>query len=312
MTKQTSERTIPTTPVLRGAAGALAVASLLILGGAGCAHRSAGASYQAQPSENTPSASAYNIPADAPKGTAYVMSLGGEKLPVPNGAPLYLHLRLAVANDKDTGPWMMDARDQTVQLGGQQGVAPAFAEGSGGSPVVNIEPGKRGTLDLYYALPEGVDPTKVTLNWRVNRGNEMYAQDTVFERQQGRDGNYPGYPGYAYRPAYDSRIHLSVGPGWWWGPYWGVGWGYGGYWGDPFYYGYGYPYYGGYGFWGRPYYGGGYYGGGGGYRPPASGGGGGWRGGGGGGGSFRGGGGGSFRGGGGGGGGGFRAAPSRR
>lgn len=305
--------------------GGLAFFSLLAATTTGaCVHNAASADYQAAGAENAPSASGYNIPAEDGKGTAYVMSLGGEKLPVPNGAPLYLHLRLAVANDKDDGPWVIDARDQTVVMAqGQAPMAASFAEGSGGSPLVTVAPGAKGTLDLYYALPQGVDPTRVSFNWRVNRPSAPYAQETVFERQQSAE---PLPPAYAYRPVYSSRIHLSVGPGWWWGPYWGMGWGggygYGAY--DPFYYGYGPGYWGGgygygRGFYGGGYYGGGYYGGGryggsgGAYRAPPSGGGGGWRGDSGGG--FRGGGGGGgFRGGGGGGGGGGfnRASPSRR
>lgn len=284
-----------------------------------CVHNSAGAGYQPTQSANAPSASGYNIPAEGGKGTAYVMSLGGEKLAVPDGAPLYLHLRLAVANDNDDGPWVVDARDQTVVFAeGQSPMPPDFAEGSGGSPVVSLAPRTKGTLDLYFGLPQGTDPSRVSFSWRVNRPAGQYVQETTFERQRGQE---QAPPAYAYRPVYDSRIHFSVGPGWWWGPYWGVGWGgYGGFGGFGGYgYGWDYPgYYGGYGggYWGggsygRGYYGGGYGGGGygGGYRAPAApSGGGGWRGGSGGG-SF---GGGSFGGGGGGGGGFRRAAPSGR
>ena len=193
-----------------------------------CVHHSAGAGYQPTQSANAPSASGYNIPAEGGKGTAYVMSLGGEKLAVPDGAPLYLHLRLAVANDKDDGPWVIDARDQTVVFAeGQSPMPPDFAEGSGGSPVVTLVPGTKGTLDLYFGLPQGTDPSRVSFSWRVNRPAGQYVQETTFERQRGQE---QAPPAYAYRPVYDSRIHFSVGPGWWWGPYWGVGWGgYGGF-----------------------------------------------------------------------------------
>ncbi|MCG5052521.1 MAG: hypothetical protein KA712_06145 [Myxococcales bacterium] len=259
-----------------------------------------------------PSASAYAIPQNAPQGTAYIMSLGGEKLPVGNGGPSnYLHLRIAVANEKGEGPWVLDARDQMVTLGegqSQGSMGPAFAEGSGGSPIVSIPPGQKGNLDLYYPLPEEGDPPKLTFAWQVKGSRGVIAQQTVFERQSGRE---PYAYQYAYSPAYSSRVHLHVGPGWWWGPYWGAGWGAGwaGGWGyDPWFGGWGYPYWGwgGWGGWGGGW--GGYYGGGRDtFRAPASSSG--WRGGSGfrsspggsfGGGSF--GGGGSFRGGGGGGG----------
>lgn len=269
-----------------------------------------------------PAASTYNIPAEDPKGKVYVMSLGGEKLPVgEGGAALYLHLRVAAENQSDSVPWTLDARNQVVVLGAAQAVqgqtasmGPAFAQGSGGSPLVQIPPGSRGSLDLYYPLTSGIDPQTVSFAWEVQRPSGTIAQQTVFQRQVDQEGYY-GH-GYAYGPAYTSRVHLQVGPGWWWGPYgaWGAGWGW-----DPWFYGgMGYPWGWG-GYWGPGYYGRGYWGGGGyrgspAYRAPPSGAASGWRGGGAGSG-FRGGGGSSFGGGsrgGGGAGSGFRAAPSRR
>ena len=233
---------------------------------------------------NQVAASTYDVPQENPKGKVYVMSLGGERLATGQGAStLYLHLRLAAENQKDTGPWVLDARNQLAVLGppsggneGQtNGVAPAFAQGSGGSGLVQIQPGSRGSLDLYYPLPQGVEPQQVTFSWQVQRPEGPLAQQTVFHRQPAADA--AGQQQYAYAPAYTSRVHLQVGPGWWWGPYWGMGWGW-----DPWYYGgWGYPYWGWGGYWGPGYYGwgGGGYGGRGYYRgsPSQSG----WRGGGG-------------------------------
>lgn len=284
----------------------------------GCAHGSRSAAGRGQPA-----ASNYMIPPEDPKGSVYVMSLGAEKLNVEGGAPLYLHLRVAAENKQDAGAWVLDARNQVLVLplraeaqsdGGQRAMGPAFAEGSGGSALVTIPPGSRGNLDLYYPLPEGTDPSQVTLAWQLQRPAGVVAQQTTFERASGGGDSYGA--GYAYSPVYGSRVHLQVGPGWWWGPYWGAGWGW-----DPWYYGYGPGWGWGWGgYWGRPYGywgGGGSWGGGGGrYRAPPSDSG--WRGGSGS--SFRGGGsfggssvgGGGFRGGSGGGASGFRAAPSRR
>lgn len=304
-------RAVPRPRAFAGSS-ALALVAIVALGFGGCAH-------SRSRSRNQPAASSYNIPPEDPKGNVYVMSLGGEKLNAEGGAALYLHLRIAAENQKDSGPWVLDARNQIVVLGQQSGaMGPAFAEGSGGSAVVTIPPGGRGNLDLFYPLPDGVDPQQVTFSWQLQRPTGTVAQQTQFERQRGRPGYYG--TGYAYGPAYSSRVHLTVGPGWWWGPYWGMGWGwdpwigYGG-WGP----GWGYGGYWGPGYYGG-YYGGGYYGGGGGrYRASPSdsgwrsGAGSGFRGGGSmGGGSF---GGGSFGGGsrgGGGAGSGFRAAPSSR
>jgi hypothetical protein len=207
---------------------------------AGCVH--AGATMYASSEDGVaggyeqPASAAYGVPASDPKGTVYIVSLGGEQLPVGNGAGLFMHVRIAAENTGDTSPWRFDPNEQTLRLGpGGPPIPASFAEASGpqGGPVLTLEHGQRGQLDLYYPLPAQSSPQRTTLEWRVRRGNEAVANATVFERPAGSDQRRPLY----YEPRYDARVHFAIGPGWWWGyDYW------------PFYYGYYSPFY-------RPWYG---------------------------------------------------------
>jgi hypothetical protein len=263
---------------LLGALGGLAVAP-------GCAHQAAvyyEDSYEAAPAAAAetpqgPPVSTYPVPANDPKGNVMVISLGGEQLPAgPSSAPAwFLHLRLAAENAADGVTWTIDPNEQVASFGGNESVAPAFAEGSGGSPLVTLQKGGRGTLDLYYPLPAASDPAQAVLRWQVHRGREIFAQATSFERVSGRETSY-----VYYRPVYTPYVSLGLGFGWWW-PYDDFYWGYR----RPFfgypYYGYGFGYYGYYGYhpryyapyyggrYSRPYYGGPAYRTGGNWRAPA-------------------------------------------
>jgi hypothetical protein len=190
-----------------------------------------------------------------------------------------------------------------TQPGGATAAA-SFAEASAGGPVLTLNKGAHGYLDVYYPSPP-TGAARVTLAWKVRRGSDPVAGTTDFDRVASPDPAYAS----SYEPVYGPQVYVGLGTGWWWWPdyYW---WGGPFWWHYPRYYGY-YGYGGGYY---RGYYGGRGYGNGGGrvYTPGR--GAGGWRGGGGGGGSTvhaapsggGGGGGGGSRGGGGGGGGGWR------
>jgi len=220
---------------------------------AGCVH--AGASmyasgevapqgYASQGYEQ-PASAAYGIPSNAPKGTAYIVSLGGEQLPVNNGTGFFMHVRIAAENDGDTATWRFDPNEQALRFEGANAPEPAaFAEASTGGPVLTLARGQRGQLDLYYALPAQGGPQRTTLEWHVRRGDEPLAYATSFERPAGavaEDG------GAYYEPVYDARLHFAFGPGWWWGyDYW------------PFYYGFYAPFY--RPWWGPRFYGYGHYG----------------------------------------------------
>jgi hypothetical protein len=221
---------------------------LLAAAQAGCVHGGASvyasSDYYGPPADGPagayqqPASAAYGVPANAPKGTVYIVSLGGEQLPAGNVSALFMHVRIAAENTSDTVAWRLDPNEQVLRLEGGAQVPASFAEASGatasGIPVLALAAGQRGQLDLYYPLPAQGGPQRTTLEWRVQRGSEPVANATVLERPQGSTAQGPVY----YEPRYDTRFHLAVGPGWWWGyDYW------------PFYYGYYWPSY-------RPWYGG--------------------------------------------------------
>jgi hypothetical protein len=186
------------------------------------------------PAAAQPTSVSYALPPADPKGNVYVFSLGAEQLPVgQNTSGLFLHARIAAENTSDTVPWRFDPNEQVLRIEGRgTPLAPSFAEASGGSPVLTLERGQRGQMDLYHPLPTSGTPPRTTLEWRVHRGSEVVPLATVFERAAGREDVV------YYQPRYEPRVgvHLAVGPGWWWGyDYW------------PFYYGYAWPHY-------RPWY----------------------------------------------------------
>ena len=232
--------------------GAVATAS-------GCAYQGAYYESTQYPSNQpaTPPVSTYPVPQNDPKGSVHVISLGAERLPVPAGQPdTYLHLRIAAENRADEAPWTVDPNDQSLTVGGAT-VPPSFAEASGGGPVLTVQKGAQGYLDVFDPAPAAGGPTRVTMSWRVRRGNEAVAGTTDFDRVAAPDTAYA-----RYEPVHGPHVHVGVGLGWWGWPHyyaWGGPW-----WGSPYwwYHPRFYGYYGGYygGHHGR-YYGRGYYGG---------------------------------------------------
>lgn len=202
-------------------------------------------------SASGPPALQYAIPADSPKGRAYVVSLGPEDLPGPDKKPQpMLHLRIAVENDADVD-WVLDPADMTVAF---DGAAPFFATYAQSSPrggQLTVGAGKRGEMDLFFLLPAADQrPARAELVWRVRRGTETVTTSSRFDVLRG-----PNEAEVYYQPAQQPGVVYVYDPGWWWGPYWywSLGW-----WGSPWWWGgwYGPRYYGG---WHRPY--GGYHGG---------------------------------------------------
>ena len=181
----------------------------------GCAYR---ASYERGgpgADETGPPVSTYPIPANdptGPKGTINVISLGSERLPVAAGQPdMYLHVRIAGENTADGAPWTVDPNEQLLSYGGTS-VPPAFAEASGGGPVLTLNSGGRGYLDVYYPVPASTAPTRVSLGWHLQRGNEPIAGATELDRVAGPD------PAYAYYQPYGPNVYMGFGLGYWWWP----------------------------------------------------------------------------------------------
>jgi|GEM_PF-2102534 len=228
---------------------------------AGCMYHHAAA--VSQTSDQGPGAPMYQIPAIAPEGTLYVMSLGVEQLQVDGQAP-YIHLRLAASNERGTVPWSIEPRELGLSFAGMaQPVGAQFAQGSGPTSPFLVQPGQKANLDLWFPLPKGADPGQATFGWRVTRSGQVLAeQQTVFQRGQDTQTQV-----VYYRPVVSPYVSMSWGPGWWWGSNYGWGWGpdfYGGYYPYGYGGGWGYP---GYGYRGYGGYQGGGYSGGRGHQP---------------------------------------------
>jgi len=211
--------------LLLGLAGALA----------GCVHQRWSQREVGSTAAPEPRSVAYSIPAEAPKGQVYVVSLGrvafqnGQSGPAP-----YLHLRLAAQNDSDQVLWRLDPNEQVVRFDGGAPISAAYAKASTESPVLSLQAGQRGHLDLYYPLPGTAGLPQIALEWRLARGEVLVANTTSFERARDRSYAY-------YEPVYTPRVgvHLRMGPAWWWHdpfwPYYDAPWGWSPYYYSPFY-----------------------------------------------------------------------------
>ena len=127
----------------------------------------------------------YQVPVEAPQGEVQILSLGVADLPVPSliGSERFVHMRVAAHNRQDPQAWVLDPRDQFLDLPDGTPLAPRFAEASTGgaaTPLV-LTQGKRGYLDLFYPVG-GFDPRWTSLTWRIRRGSDLIVARTVFER----------------------------------------------------------------------------------------------------------------------------------
>jgi hypothetical protein len=189
-----------------------------------------------------PNVATYAVPPQAPQGRVQVVSLGGERLQGQDD--LFLHVRLDAENSGDATAWRIESHEQRLVLQGGAELPPSYATTSAGGPVLSLNRGQRGYVDLYYPLPPGWDPPRLTLSWRVRRADQMVALATGLDRVSGRGGSYPAYGPHAYapyEPYYGTRYrtHVGVHLGYGYDPFWGFY--------DPFWYGpryYGPRYYG--------------------------------------------------------------------
>jgi hypothetical protein len=157
---------------------------------------------EAAPAAEQPPAGAavsYQIPAEAPQGEVQVLSLGVADVTVPSliGSERLVHWRVVAQNHRDPQAWVLDARDQVLQLSDGSSRAPLFAEASTarGAGQATIRAGQLAYLDLFFSA-EGNDPPSAALTWRVRRGGSLIVARTVFERMPEL-----GFAYVHYRPA---------------------------------------------------------------------------------------------------------------
>ncbi len=182
-----------------------------------------------QPEPPGPPVSQYAIPAVAPKGKAFVMSLGVEDRAAPGAPPeRLLHIRIAVQNDADTVAWTLDPRDMKLALDGSSNLYPAYSSSEPAGTLLEVPPGKRGKVDLFFPIGPEARPMFVDLLWQVHRGSQTETFSTRFDMLNG-----PVTGEIYYEPTEEAGVVLDYAPGWWWGPdwylwgpdwYWGMGW----------------------------------------------------------------------------------------
>src|SRR5215207_8166733 len=131
---------------------------------------------RAQPPGDDAVSISYAVPAEGPTGEIQVLSLGVADLPRPSliGTERFVHIRLAAHNQYDPEPWVLDAREQVLDLPDGSSLPPRFAESSeGGAAYLSLPAGARGYLDLFFTLQDGFDPTWTSLTWRLRRSTTV-------------------------------------------------------------------------------------------------------------------------------------------
>jgi hypothetical protein len=168
---------------------------------------------QAAPGPSGGAAVGYRVPVESPTGDVQVLLLGAAELPVPSliGTERFVLVRLAAVNREDDQPWILDARDQVLDLSDERTVAPSYAVPSGGTgePRITLRRGERGFLDLYFR-DGGSDPVWTSLTWRIRRGPGLVMVGrTVFERLLAPEAAYAHY-----WPSQYSGGELLIGSPW--------------------------------------------------------------------------------------------------
>jgi hypothetical protein len=160
-------------------------------------------------------AAQYEIPPQAPQGDVRLASFGIAKVERQDTGEKQrmVHLRMIVANNSGQ-PWIVDTRELRIDLPnvGQETAAITRVR-DGQEPVVQVPPGASRQIDLFYALPQGMEKAsklpQFDAVWAVRTPAQTVVERTPFDRLQ-------VIPTYAY----------GYGPGWGW-------YGWGGPWHDP-------------------------------------------------------------------------------
>jgi len=155
-----------------------------------------------------------SITHEQPRGEVRVESRGITRLDGRTDRAIdVIHLRMVVGNDSDDAPWMVDTREQLIEIPGEGRSAPIFANSDRESmPIVEVPRREKRIVDLFYPLPSTVkdedDLKGFELLWQVNTGERVVAQRTPF----GRQSTEPP-------PEYTGSLYAGWGPYWWYDPY---------------------------------------------------------------------------------------------
>ncbi len=133
----------------------------------------------------------YGIPPEAPRGDLRVASYGITHISPQEHPDQHLsaiHVRLIAANESSL-PWTIDTNEQHIDLDRHGTSAPAWASADkrgGQPPLVDVPPGGKRTIDLFYLLPQDMQEASelphFDARWQVMMGGERIAARTPFER----------------------------------------------------------------------------------------------------------------------------------
>ncbi len=195
--------------------------SLVALAAGACAN----GNYVYRPAENATArvhgrpAADYDVPPNDPQGDVRIASFGIAKI-TPKKAqvaePFHaLHVRMIVSNNSGQ-PWSIDTHEQLADVHGVGTVRAGYVESDAGDlPTVNVPPGGKRTIDLFFPLAHPVDKAskipEFDVLWRVQTGTQLYTARAPFERLRVT----PYYAG-AWYP-------YTFGPVGWYDPVWGPG-----------------------------------------------------------------------------------------
>lgn len=161
----------------------------------------------------------YPVPPEAPRGDVRGAAVGVARLDVHGARDLdVVHVRLTVTNRRDELPWVIDTREQLLEIAGEGRSRPVFVNSDRDAmPIVQVPMLQQRVLDLYYPLPPTLDPDElgeVTLAWQVRTGERLVTQRTTFARAPGGDDD--DELDAAIPP---TGLHAGWGPFWWHDPY---------------------------------------------------------------------------------------------
>jgi hypothetical protein len=191
-----------------------ALSGMLALG-AGCAHTYT--YVPVGPGAAGGPAAQYPVPPVGPHGEAYVTSFGFTDFDTGQGSvQRFVHARLAISNGS-AATWEVDGREQFLAAPARQPAPPSFVNTDAGTgPVYPVPPGVVKVFDLYFAPPQGLGQPEslagFALDWSVNAGGQIVANQTSFERYDGPVESYAAYPPYV-------TVGLGFGFGWWYAPF---------------------------------------------------------------------------------------------
>jgi hypothetical protein len=192
---------------------------LLIVGVTGASACASEMQYAYHPAEQATAtlaghaAARYGVPPEAPRGSVRVASCGITSVETGSGEVRALHVRLAISNNNDTGPWELDARALRVAYAAGDVVGPTFINTRApGMPRVEIAPREATVVDAYFPLPPGAESAesvpRFDLLWELRTPAREVAERTPFERIR-----------IEPEVAVDAGYGLGRWPAWWYDPF---------------------------------------------------------------------------------------------